>query len=143
MAQTLTSILSARQAISSELEELKDYLQVALDNMARGLAMFDKDQRLILCNKVYGQIYNLPQNLTRPGTALDKIIRVYQPKDGDKDDEAAIAQELNWIRREIWPGRHAALPRTAGQWPRHPRDDPALARRRLGGRAGGRHRGKP
>jgi diguanylate cyclase (GGDEF)-like protein len=101
MAQTLTSILSARQAISSELEELKDYLQVALDNMARGLAMFDKDQRLILCNRVYGEIYNLPQNLTRPGTALDKIIRVYQPKDGDKDDEAAIAQELNWIRREI------------------------------------------
>lgn len=101
MAQTLTSILSARQAISSELEELKDYLQVALDNMARGLAMFDKDQRLILCNRVYGQIYNLPQNLTRPGTALEKIIRASLQKDGVKDDEDAIAQELNWIRREI------------------------------------------
>jgi diguanylate cyclase (GGDEF)-like protein len=101
MAQTLNSILTTRQAISSELQELKDYLQVALDNMARGLAMFGKDQRLILCNRIYGEMYNLPASLTRPGATLEKIVRAYLPQSGGKDDEAGIAQELGWILREI------------------------------------------
>jgi len=30
--------------------------------------MFDAEQRLIVCNKIYRDIYGLPPELTQPGT---------------------------------------------------------------------------
>ena len=39
-----------------QLEQLNGWFEVALDNMARGLSMFDAEQRLIVCNKIYRDI---------------------------------------------------------------------------------------
>jgi PAS fold len=36
--------------------------------MARGLSMFDANQRLVVRNKTYREIYALPKRLARPGT---------------------------------------------------------------------------
>ncbi len=48
--------------------------ETALANMSQGLAMFDRDGRLIVCNARYGQIYLLPPELTRPGTSLHDVL---------------------------------------------------------------------
>ncbi|MDQ6618434.1 MAG: EAL domain-containing protein [Pseudomonadota bacterium] len=40
----------------------------ALNNMSQGLAMFDAERRLIVCNTRYAKIYSVPPELTRPGT---------------------------------------------------------------------------
>ena len=45
--------------------------------MARGLSMFDADARLIVCNKLYREFYDLPEELTEPGTPLPEIIGYY------------------------------------------------------------------
>ena len=37
------------------LEQLNTWFEVALNNMVRGLSMFDAEQRLIVCNKSYRQ----------------------------------------------------------------------------------------
>ena len=44
--------------------------------MARGLSMFDAEPRLIFCNKLYREIYDLPEELTRPGTPLADIVAI-------------------------------------------------------------------
>ena len=59
------------------LEQLNTWFEVALNNMVRGLSMFDADQRLIVCNKSYRQMYSLPEELTRPGTPLTEIVRYH------------------------------------------------------------------
>jgi diguanylate cyclase (GGDEF)-like protein/PAS domain S-box-containing protein len=51
------------------------HLAAALDNMSQGMAMFDSDQRLIVCNTRYAAIYNLPAELTVPGTLLPDILK--------------------------------------------------------------------
>lgn len=51
-----------------DAEQLNQYLEVALNNMGRGITMFDAEQRLILCNEAYRELYDLPVELTRPGT---------------------------------------------------------------------------
>jgi diguanylate cyclase (GGDEF)-like protein/PAS domain S-box-containing protein len=49
-------------------------LMVALENMSHGLCMFDADQRLIVCNQKYADVYGLSKQLTRTGTHIKSIL---------------------------------------------------------------------
>jgi diguanylate cyclase (GGDEF)-like protein/PAS domain S-box-containing protein len=46
----------------------------ALQNMSQGLCMVDSAQRIVVANERYRRIYNLPEELIKPGTALREII---------------------------------------------------------------------
>jgi predicted signal transduction protein with EAL and GGDEF domain len=37
--------------------------------------MFDRNRRLVICNRQYAEIYNLPHTLLSPGTALNEILQ--------------------------------------------------------------------
>jgi len=59
----------------------------ALNNMSHGLCMFDHEQRLVVCNEQFAQIYDLPAELITAGTTLQQIVRhrvhsgLYAPDD--------------------------------------------------------------
>ncbi|MGY2930790.1 PAS domain-containing protein [Bradyrhizobium sp. GM6.1] len=46
----------------------------ALNNMSQGLCFFDDDQRLIVCNRKYLEIYDLDPEAVRPGMKLNDIV---------------------------------------------------------------------
>ncbi|PDT85737.1 bifunctional diguanylate cyclase/phosphodiesterase [Bradyrhizobium sp. Y36] len=48
----------------------------ALNNMSQGLCFFDADQRLIVCNRQYLEIYDLDPKLVRPGMELNDIVEL-------------------------------------------------------------------
>lgn len=52
----------------------KVHLDSALANMPEGLCMFDGDQRLIVCNQQYTDIYELSKEQAQPGTFLRSIL---------------------------------------------------------------------
>src|SRR5581483_11742458 len=52
----------------AELERLNLQLDAAINNMPVGLSMFDAQQRLLVCNRRYADMYELPAELARPGT---------------------------------------------------------------------------
>jgi diguanylate cyclase (GGDEF)-like protein len=52
----------------AELERLNLQLDVAINNMPLGLSMFDAQDRLLVCNARYAEMYRLPGELTVPGT---------------------------------------------------------------------------
>ena len=54
--------------------EAEQCLETALHTMHHGISMFDADQRLVICNSRYGEVYDLPPSLTRPGTPLKEIL---------------------------------------------------------------------
>jgi diguanylate cyclase (GGDEF)-like protein/PAS domain S-box-containing protein len=54
--------------------EKKRYLDAAIENMSIGLCMFDAEQRLIVCNKRYADLYDLSEQQTRPGMTLREIL---------------------------------------------------------------------
>ena len=58
-----------------QLERVNTQLDLALNNMAHGLCMFDANRRLIICNGRYAAMYGLPKTLTAPGTALQSILQ--------------------------------------------------------------------
>ncbi|MEL6373142.1 MAG: EAL domain-containing protein [Pseudomonadota bacterium] len=47
---------------------------VAIDYMAQGLCMFDADQRVVVANAQYAQLYGLTLDDVRPGTHLQTIL---------------------------------------------------------------------
>jgi diguanylate cyclase (GGDEF)-like protein len=62
------------QARTLELEVQNVRFDAAINNMLHGLTMFDADNRLIVCNRQYAEMYGLPQNLTRPGTSFWEML---------------------------------------------------------------------
>ena len=67
--------------ITDEIERAKE-LQLqsfrfgaALDNMTQGLCMFDRDKRLVVFNRRYVEMYNIPPGKIRPGMELAEVLR--------------------------------------------------------------------
>jgi PAS domain-containing protein len=63
--------LIARKA---EVEEQNLLLDAALNNMCQGVAMFDADHRLMVCNELYRTIYSLSAEQVRPGVTARDIL---------------------------------------------------------------------
>ncbi len=70
----LCSDISRLKAQERSLLERQTQLDLALNNMAHGLCMFDAERRLIVCNQRYAVMYGVPAELTRPGTPLQSIL---------------------------------------------------------------------
>jgi diguanylate cyclase (GGDEF)-like protein len=49
-------------------------IHAALDNMSEGLVMYDADERLVMCNRRYAEIYRLPPELARVGTPFAMLL---------------------------------------------------------------------
>jgi diguanylate cyclase (GGDEF)-like protein len=53
----------------ADFERLNLQLDAAINNMPLGLTMFDAQERLLMCNRQFAEMYDVPAELTRPGTA--------------------------------------------------------------------------
>jgi diguanylate cyclase (GGDEF)-like protein len=67
-------ILSLRTALSDKVKEQGAISDAALSNMAQGLSMFDRQDRLITCNRRFANLYELPDCLTAAGTSVQAIL---------------------------------------------------------------------
>jgi diguanylate cyclase (GGDEF)-like protein/PAS domain S-box-containing protein len=64
------------QVTDRELRRHVLRLEAALHDMAQGVCLFDKEQRLIVCNARYAEIFGLPLALMTPGTTLRQIMEI-------------------------------------------------------------------
>jgi diguanylate cyclase (GGDEF)-like protein/PAS domain S-box-containing protein len=87
---------------SERLIKANMILLTALNNMRRGLSMFGPDQNLIICNKQYREMYDLPAELCRPGTPLQDIIRFFVERDlGHPAGEKDLSEQKKWIEDHV------------------------------------------
>ncbi|MEZ5817311.1 MAG: PAS-domain containing protein [Hyphomicrobiaceae bacterium] len=61
--------------ISQQLHAKNRHFDAALNNMIQGLCMFDKDQRLIVCNRRYLDMYGFSPDIVKPGILLRDIMK--------------------------------------------------------------------
>ena len=50
-------------------------LEKAINNLSQGLVIFDKQRKVVFCNKRYMEIYGLSAEQVKPGTPLSKLIK--------------------------------------------------------------------
>jgi diguanylate cyclase (GGDEF)-like protein len=66
----------------------------ALNNMSQGLCMVDANQRLIVCNEQYCELFELPPDAAQRGTPLrDLIARTFAPGSTDSTLSSVLAQQ--------------------------------------------------
>jgi signal transduction histidine kinase len=116
---------AAVAGLSREIAAKSAQLQAALSNMSQGLCMYDAQQRLLLCNRRYIDLYDLPAELVAPGVALRELME-FSVRRGNytaEDGERVIAERLAMaasrdervIRQHLTSGRvievvHRPLP---------------------------------
>src|ERR1051326_5851361 len=49
-------------------------MRVAIDNISQGLCIFDKRERMVVCNRRYMQLYNVPHEVVRQGRTLASLL---------------------------------------------------------------------
>jgi diguanylate cyclase (GGDEF)-like protein len=104
----VAELAAARQQLveSSEAEIRTQYerLDAAINNMPSGLCMFDADHRLIICNNRYAELYEIPSELTVPGTPLRAILQHrFKSANQSGNSEEFIASRLEAISsRKPW-----------------------------------------
>ena len=84
-----------------KLAQLNSWFEVALNNMARGLSMFDADKRLIVCNAIYREIYELPELLTQPGTHISDLVAYHSKNENGDDSPENRQRQHKWIERHV------------------------------------------
>ncbi len=67
------AVVDLREA-QTRLERKNRQFDAAINNISHGLCMFDSDGRLIVCNRLYMQMYDLPLVLAEPGTTFRQIL---------------------------------------------------------------------
>ena len=76
----------------------KMHLNSALSNMPEGLCMFDSDQRLIVCNQQYADLYGLTKELSQRGTHLRSILEHHNTACNVAEDrDKFIARRLSAV----------------------------------------------
>jgi PAS domain-containing protein len=65
---------------AAELEAMNVRFDAALNNMSQGLCMFDAEQKVVVSNARYGEIYHLGPDQIKPGTSLRQILEYRREK---------------------------------------------------------------
>ncbi|MCB1469531.1 MAG: PAS-domain containing protein, partial [Rhizobiaceae bacterium] len=75
------------------LQYNRDLLQIALDQMAQGITVFDKDFRLTCWNRQFRILFDLPADMGQVGISLHRILRFLAERGDISDDQ--IVDALN------------------------------------------------
>src|SRR5471032_815396 len=67
--------LKALDDANAAIHYNREMLQTALDHVRQGIAVYDKELRLVCWNRQFGEILDLPPELTRTGVTLEEIVR--------------------------------------------------------------------
>lgn len=95
---SIQSEITDQKEREAELTRLSDALKVqnlhfdtALNNMVQGLCLFDADQRLIVCNKRYLDMYGFSPDVVKPGILLREIMEYSVSLGNYSSDDASEA----------------------------------------------------
>jgi diguanylate cyclase (GGDEF)-like protein len=97
LVQERTAALREREA---ELQAQNLRFDAALKNMAHGLCMFDRNERLIVCNDRYAEISGFAPDLAKPGVTLRAILEARAAgESGPLDADNYVEDRLAEIRK--------------------------------------------
>ena len=81
LAGLLVRKMTRRLATNAvELEHANQRFDAAINNMSQGLCLYDADQRIVISNRKYAEIYHLDPDQVRPGTSLDQVFQHRRPR---------------------------------------------------------------
>ena len=90
----------------ASLAQANTRVDTALNNMTQGLCMFDAQEKLVVCNKRYLKMYDLPADIVKPGCSL---ARNPAAAHGSGNFSADIDTYLAGLRRQFAHGEYVYM----------------------------------
>lgn len=87
--------ITEQRRAEQRLREQKLHLDAGVENISQGLAMFDADARMILCNRRYMAIYGLTPETVKPGMSLSEVLQARHERSqfsGDAEAHSRMVQ---------------------------------------------------
>ncbi|MDX1736852.1 MAG: PAS domain S-box protein, partial [Alphaproteobacteria bacterium] len=101
----------------TQLEKAETHLTEAIESSTDGFVLFDSEDRLVICNQRYKEIYKKSADLLIPGNKFEDILRT-GVKRGQYID--AVGNEEEWISKRLkshyYPGRPTEQKLDDGTW---------------------------
>jgi PAS domain S-box-containing protein len=82
------------ERLADELAATQSRLVDALDNTSEAFALYDAETRLVLCNDKYRLFFDLPPEMTVPGTPAEAVVRASIPMTASTEERAQLE---GWI----------------------------------------------
>jgi diguanylate cyclase (GGDEF)-like protein len=108
---------------AAELELINARFHAALRNMSQGLCLYDPDQRVVIANARYADIYRLREDQVKPGTSLREILQAREQNGTNFTTDADAYVSVNVKRsseiQQLADGRVIAIkrqPMANGGW---------------------------
>ncbi|TPL49549.1 EAL domain-containing protein [Mesorhizobium sp. B2-4-6] len=99
-----TAAIGPARRIAEELRAQNERFAAAVENMSHGLCMFDADERMIICNHNYIDIFSLDAKVVKPGIPFFDILQ----HSVDIGIASQSANELYAIRKPYIDGAKAS-----------------------------------
>jgi diguanylate cyclase (GGDEF)-like protein len=126
LAEQILQAAAEREALTAQLQREAAITSASLENMVHGLSVYDGDERLVTFNRVYGELYGIPERLLVAGTELTSI-REYLAFRGtftdglkyNRDLRTALAAGGGRVEAELGDGRIVEVrvrPMPSGGW---------------------------
>jgi diguanylate cyclase (GGDEF)-like protein len=100
LALMLAAARRQRDRADTERSRARAVLESAIESMSDGFVMWDSDDRLVLCNQQFRQIYQISTAFIHPGTKFEDIIRggalLGQYPEAGNDIEAFVRTTVDW-----------------------------------------------
>ncbi|NQU59096.1 MAG: PAS domain S-box protein, partial [Rhodospirillales bacterium] len=105
----ITNFVAVKEDISErkQAEQATTLLKNAVETISEGFAIYDADDRLVICNAKYLDIYQLSSEFIAPGTTFEDILRLGI---GNGQYPSAIGREDEWLEERIYHHRNPGNP---------------------------------
>jgi len=111
---SISEPLAERRAAEEELRNSQIRLREAIESFSDGLALFDAEDRLVLCNRRFSSIWPGIAEVTVPGTPFRRIVEKYVETIGLTGSTEAFVDERVRLHQNPPSSRDVLLP--SGQW---------------------------
>ncbi len=97
-ALTMVTDITQRRQVADEESRSRQLLRDAVEAISEGFTLYDSDDRLVLCNEKYRQLYALSSDLMVPGARFEDIIRIGAERGQYAD---AIGRTEAWVTHQL------------------------------------------
>jgi PAS domain S-box-containing protein len=107
IGRDITAQIEAEQELEQakeRAEQAETLLRDAMDSMSEGFVIFDREDRFVMCNDTYRQIYADGADYLVPGVSFDDLVRHVVAQGGNLD---ARGRETEWLADRVRQHREA------------------------------------
>ena len=112
-----SEVTARKTAEQAALAQSEQRLTDAIETISEGFSLYDNEDRLVLGNYKYAQLFDHGEGAPRPGTSFEEIIRSAVAHGLIQD---ARGKEEGWLRQRLAEHRHPGEPllqrRSDGRW---------------------------